>query len=70
MTLKKAIISGMCCPGCAKDVSQVLSGIYGITDVKVYLSEGYATFEGFVSKEVIKSTLAEEGYVLIDIIKL
>ncbi len=68
--MKKAIITGMCCLGCARDVKQVLASIYGITDVIVHLEEGYATFEGFVSREVVKSALAAEGYVLIDIVKV
>jgi copper chaperone CopZ len=68
--MKKAIIEGMCCEGCAKDVKFVLSSIYGISDVHVYLQEGYATFEGFVSKDVIASALLVEGYRLVDIVKM
>jgi len=68
--MKKAIIEGMCCEGCAKDVKFVLSNIYGLTDVKVFLTEGYATFEGFVSKEVISNALTLEGYRLVDLVKI
>jgi copper chaperone CopZ len=68
--MKKAIIEGMCCEGCAKDVKFILSNIYGISDINVSLSGGYATFEGFVSKEVISSCLSQEGYRLIDIQKM
>jgi len=67
--MKKAIIEGMCCPGCAKDVKNILTGIFGITNVEVSLEGGYALFEGFVSKEVIAEALAPEGYKLIRIEK-
>ncbi len=68
--MKKAIIEGMCCEGCARDVKTVLSAIYGITNVNVSLSGGYATFEGFVSKDIISATLAAEGYQLVSIEKV
>ena len=68
--MKKAYIEGMCCEGCARDVLHILSGIYGISDVKVNLSESYATFEGYVSKEVIHSALSIEGYRLLSIEKI
>jgi copper chaperone CopZ len=67
--MKKAIIEGMCCEGCACDVKSVLAGIYGITNVTVSLAEGFATFDGFVSKDVIAAALAEEGYRLVGIEK-
>jgi copper chaperone CopZ len=68
--MKKAIIQGMCCPGCARDVKTVLSRIFGLSHVEVHLEEGYALFEGFVSKDIIASTLEAEGYHLIDIVKI
>lgn len=68
--MKKAIIKGMCCEGCARDVKKVLEGIYGISKVEVFCDEGYAIYEGFVSKKVISDILAEEGYQLVDIINV
>ncbi len=68
--MKKAIIEGMCCEGCARDVKTVLDAIYGLSNVKVSLAEGYATFDGFVSKEVIAVALSEDGYRLVDIVKV
>lgn len=68
--MKKAIIEGMCCEGCARDDRNVLAGLYGITNVTVSLSGGYATFDGFVSKEVITATLAAEGYRLVSLEKV
>lgn len=67
--VKKAIINGMCCDGCTRDVKAVLSKIYGITVIEVSLAGGYALFEGFVSKDIIADALSEEGYRLIDIVK-
>ena len=67
--MKKALIEGMCCVGCAKDIKFVLSNIYGISNVNVNFEEGYATFDGFVSKDIIASALLDEGYRLIDIVK-
>ena len=67
--MKKAIIEGMCCSGCAKDVKAVLSKIYGITVVDVSLEGGYALFDGFVAKEIIAEALEAEGYHLKEILK-
>lgn len=67
--MKKAIIEGMCCSGCAKDIKFVLSNIYGISDVSVSYEGGYALFDGFVSKDIIANALSDEGYRLIDIVK-
>jgi copper chaperone CopZ len=67
--MKKAIIEGMCCSGCAKDVKAVLSKIYGITVAEVSLEGGYALFDGFVAKKVIEEALEAEGYHLKEIVK-
>jgi copper chaperone CopZ len=68
--MKKAFIEGICCDGCARDVAHILSNIYGVSDVSVDCEQGFATFEGFVSKEVVAEALAQEGYRLISIEKL
>lgn len=68
--MKKAFIEGICCDGCARDVTHILSNIYGVTNVTVDCQEGSATFDGFVSKEVISEALAQEGYRLLSIEKL
>jgi copper chaperone CopZ len=65
--MKKAIIKGMCCYGCAKDVKHILESIYGVSEVEVICNEGYAFFQGFVSKDVVADALESEGYQLIDI---
>ena len=68
--MKKAIISNICCEGCARDVKYVLENVYGITNVTVSLDGGYATFEGYVSEKVIAQALEDEGYHLEKIIRL
>lgn len=68
--MKKAFIDGICCDGCARDVMHILSNIYGVTNVTVDCEQGFATFDGFVSKEVISEALAQEGYRLVTIEKL
>ncbi|MBN2504017.1 MAG: heavy-metal-associated domain-containing protein [Bacilli bacterium] len=65
--MKKAIIKGMCCEGCARDVKHVLESIYGITNVKVSCEDGTALFDGFVSKKIIEEALRKEGYQLTEI---
>lgn len=68
--MKKAIIEGMCCSGCANDIKYILSNIYGISNVSVSYENGYALFDGFVSKEIIAEALKDEGYRLVEIEKL
>jgi len=68
--MKKAIISNICCEGCARDIKYVLERIYGITDVTVSKEGGFATYEGYVSEKVISQALKEEGYHLDKIVKM
>jgi copper chaperone CopZ len=70
ISMKKAIIEGMCCTGCAKAVKSALSAIYGVTHVEVSFKDGTALFDGFVAKEVIAAAIEAEGYKLIDIVKV
>jgi copper chaperone CopZ len=68
--MKKIIIEGMNCQGCANDVFNILSGIYGLTSITVSYKEGHAMFDGFVSKEIIANALAQRGYRLVELIKM
>jgi copper chaperone CopZ len=56
-------------PGLCQGCQSRPSGIYGISNVQVFLEQGYALFDGYVSKEVIAATLEREGYHLVDIVK-
>ncbi len=68
--MKKAIIEGMCCKGCAEEVKHIFKNIYGISNVSVSLDEKSVVYEGYVSKRVIEEALKKTSYKLIDIEKI
>ena len=58
-------IEGMSCEHCAKAVTEIISGIAGVTEVSVDLKGGTATFNYDpvkTSLDVIKAAITEEGY--------
>jgi len=57
-------VQGMSCNHCVAAVSKTLSNIEGISDVKVDLAKGEATFDRTesVSMEEIKRQIELEGY--------
>lgn len=65
--MKKALIDGICCEGCARDIEHIFSKIYGVSNVSVSVDGCYVLFDGFVSKDLIQAALAEEGYRLLSI---
>ncbi len=62
--MKKAIVEGMCCKGCAEEVKHIFTNIYGISNVSVSLDDETVTYEGFVSKRVIEDALKGTSYKL------
>lgn len=62
--MKTVKIRGMSCMHCVKAVAKVLSEIDGVTDVRVDLSAGEATFEEAtpVDIEVIREKIKKAGY--------
>ncbi len=68
--MKKAIVEGMCCNGCAEEVKHIFQNIYGITSVSVNREEEAVTYEGFVSKRVIEEALNGTSYTLKSIEKV
>ncbi len=68
--MKKAIIEGMCCKGCAEEVKHIFKNIYGISNVEVSLDENTVIYEGFVSKRVIEEALQDTNYKLKSIEKV
>lgn len=68
--MKKAIIDGMCCKGCANEVKHIFENLYGVFNVKVSEDRTYITFEGYVSKRVIQEALADTNYELVNIEKV
>jgi copper chaperone CopZ len=67
--MKKAIIDGMCCKGCANEVKHIFENIYGVKNVEISEDRSYVTFEGYVSKRVIQEALNNTNYKLVNIEK-
>lgn len=59
-------VKGMSCQHCAKAVIKALSAIEGVSDVKVDLTKGEATFEEekAVETEVLQERIKRAGYEL------
>jgi copper ion binding protein len=58
-------VTGMSCAHCVKTVNNVLNAMKGITDVKVSLKEGTASFKydpALIPLETIKTAIKDEGY--------
>jgi copper chaperone len=62
--MKSIIIKGMSCQHCVMAVTKALNGIDGITNVKVDLEMGKATFEETKSVELdtIIAAIRKAGY--------
>ena len=59
-------ISGMRCQHCVNATIQALEAIAGVSNVSIDLDKGEASFEGDVSSETIKETIAKIGFEVID----
>ena len=59
-------ITGMSCEHCAKAVVKALSEIEGVTNVKVNLSKGEASFEEShpIDENVLREKIQKAGYQL------
>ncbi|MFO7875404.1 MAG: copper ion binding protein [Desulfovermiculus sp.] len=57
-------VKGMTCQHCVQAVTQALSGLEGVENVKVSLSKGEASFEETkpVDMEEVKKAVKEAGY--------
>jgi copper chaperone len=62
--MRTITIEGMSCNHCAMAVMKALSGIEGVTNVKVDVAEGKASFDEAkpVTLEQIKATIEKAGY--------
>ncbi|MBI9009620.1 MAG: heavy-metal-associated domain-containing protein [Tenericutes bacterium] len=67
--MKKAIIDGMCCKGCANEVKNIFEHIYGVSNVKISDDNSFVTYEGYVSKRIVQEALAKTNYELVKIEK-
>ena len=60
---KRLSIEGMSCGNCVKHVTTALSGVQGVTSVKVDLATKSAVIEGgALDDNLLKSAVAEAGY--------
>jgi len=64
MSTKTIEVKGMSCGNCVRSVTEALSGIDGLADVKVDLAFGTATFkqEKPVSEADIKAAIERIGF--------
>jgi copper chaperone len=64
MKMAKIKIQGMTCEHCVRAVTNALSGVEGVTNVRVSLENHEAVFDtsGKVDMEKIKKAVEEEGY--------
>lgn len=64
MTIKTIEVKGMSCNHCVQSVTQALSGIEGVANVKVDLLGGKATYEELkpVSEADIKAIIKDIGF--------
>jgi len=62
--MAKIKIQGMTCEHCVRAVTNALSGVEGVTNVRVSLENHEAVFDtsGKVDMEKIKKAVEEEGY--------
>lgn len=68
--MKKAVIEGMCCKGCANEVKHIFESIYGISNVEVSEDKNYVTYDGYVSERIISEALENTHYKLVLIEKV
>jgi copper chaperone len=55
-------IKGMSCGHCVNSTKQALEKIPGISDVKVDLDKGEATYRGDVDAKIIKEAISKIGF--------
>lgn len=60
--MRKLIIKGICCIGCAKELESIFNKIYGIKNVVVSQEDCSITYDGYVSKRVIEEALKKTDY--------
>lgn len=55
-------IKGMRCQHCVKATTKALKDLDGVANVRVDLEKEQATFDGDVSRDVIKEAIAKIGF--------
>lgn len=64
---KKILIEGMSCKNCVAHVKNALEELAGVSEVEVNLEGKYAVVETTESDDVLKDTIEEEGYDVVEI---
>jgi copper chaperone len=66
--VEKIKIQGMSCQHCVMSVNKALTAVPGLTNVKVDLGKGEATFENpqNVSQEKIRKAVEDAGYKVLE----
>jgi copper chaperone CopZ len=62
LAVQRLAITGMVCAGCVNSVTRVLSGVPGVTDVRVTLETGRADVSGTASSDVLAAAVRKAGY--------
>lgn len=65
--VKKLLIEGMSCGHCVKHVTEALTEVNGVANVKVDLASKSALVEGDASDADIKAAVEDAGY---DVVKI
>lgn len=55
-------IKGMSCGHCVNSTKEALEKIPGVSDVKVDLEKGEATFQGEVDSKIVKEAITKIGF--------
>ena len=55
-------IKGMSCQHCVGAVTKALSALPGISNVKVDLAKGEASYEGSIDMEAVKTAISKIGF--------
>lgn len=55
-------VKGMNCPHCQAAVTRAISGVEGVSNVDVNLSNGIATVEGEASPEAVAAAVRAAGF--------
>ncbi len=58
-------INGMKCQHCVKSVTEALEKLDGVSEVKVNLEAGEASYEGEVDAETVKQAISGIGFEVI-----
>lgn len=66
MTMTTIKIKGMSCQHCVNSTRKALETISGISNVRIDLSTGEATFDGKVDLQTVKEAIAKIGFEMIE----